>query len=86
MKTENQFNTECHKVLARRSDRHGTFEDMDTCGAIVLMTIDPEDCDGWTQQVVDRNKKCCGAKRGHLGHMFESQMVSDETNQGACEH
>ena len=49
---------------------------MDTCGAIVL-TIDPEDRDGWTQQVVDRNKKCCGAKRGHLGHLFESQTVSE---------
>ena len=48
---------------------------MDTCGAIVL-TTDPEDCDGWTQQVVDRNKKCCGAKSGHLGHLFESQKVS----------
>ena len=56
VKTENQFNTECHKVLANRSDRHGTIEDMDTCGAIVL-TIDPENRDGWTQQVVDRDKK-----------------------------
>ena len=45
VKTENQFNTECHKVLANRSDRHGTIEDMDTCGAIVL-TIDPENRDG----------------------------------------
>ena len=49
---------------------------MDMCGAIVL-TTDPEDCDGWTQQVVDRNKKCCGAKSGHLGHLFESQKVSE---------
>ena len=40
-------------------------------------SIDPEDRDGWTQQVVDRNKKCCGAKRGHLGHLFESQTVSE---------
>ena len=47
--------------------------DMDTCGAIVL-TIDPEDRDGWTQQIVDRNKKCCGAKSGHLGHLIELQM------------
>ena len=38
-----------------RPDRHGTIEDMDTCGAIVL-TIDPEDRDGWTQQVMDRNR------------------------------
>ena len=49
---------------------------MDTCRAIVL-TTDPEDCDGWTQQVVDWNKKCCGAKSGHLGHLFESQKVSE---------
>ena len=55
VKTENQFNTECHNVLASRPDRHGTIEDMDTCGAIVL-TIDPEDRDGLTQQVVDKNK------------------------------
>ena len=38
---------------------------------------DPEDCDGWTQQVVDRKKKCCGAKSERLGHLFESQMVSE---------
>ena len=49
---------------------------MDTCGAIVL-TIDPEDRDGWTQQVVNRNEKCCGAKSGPLGHLFESQMESE---------
>ena len=49
---------------------------MDTCGAIVL-TIDPEERDGWTQHVVDRNKKCCGAMSGHHGHLFESQMVSE---------
>ena len=61
VETEDQFNIECHKVLASRSDRHATIEDMDTCGAIVL-TLDPEDRDGWTQQVVNRNKKCCGAK------------------------
>ena len=73
VKTEDQFNTECQKVLESRSDRHGTIADTDTCGAIVLTTV-PEDCDGWTQQVVDRNKKCCGAKSGHFGHLFESQM------------
>ena len=39
--------------------------------------IDPEDRDGWTHQVVNRNKKCCGTKSGHLGHLFESQMVSE---------
>ena len=79
VKTQNQFNTECHKVLANRSDRHGTIADMDTCGAIVL-SIGPENRDGWTQQVVDRDKKCCGAKSGHLGHLFESQMVSERQN------
>ena len=49
---------------------------MDTCRATFL-TTDPEDCDGWTQQVVDWNKKCRGAKSGHLGHLFESQKVSE---------
>ena len=63
-------------MLASRSDRHGTIADMDTFGVIVL-TTDPEDCDGWTKQVVDRNKKCCGVKSGHLGHLFESQEVSE---------
>ena len=76
VETEDQSNTECQEVLAIRSDRHGTIADMDTCGAIVL-TTDPEDCDGWTQQVVDRDKKCCGAKSDGLGHLFESQMVSE---------
>ena len=75
VETEDQFNTECHKVLAGMFDRHETIVDMDTCRAIDKMT-DPEDCDGWTQQVVDRNKKCCGAKSGHLGFLFESQKVS----------
>ena len=75
VKTENQFKTECHKVLASRSDRHGTIEHVDTCATIVL-TIDLEDRDGWTQQVVDRNKKCYGSKSGHLGILFESQKVS----------
>ena len=60
VETEDQFNTECLKVLASRSDWHGTMADMDTCEVIVL-TTDPEDCDGRTQQVEDRNKKCCGA-------------------------
>ena len=76
VETEDQYNTECQKVLASRSDRHGTVADMDTCRAIDT-TTDPEDCDGWTQQVVDRNKRCCGARSGHLGHLFESQKVSE---------
>ena len=71
-----QSNIERQKVLASRSDWHGSIADMDTCGAIVL-TTDPEDCDGWTQQVVNRSKKCCGAKGGHLGHQFESKKVSE---------
>ena len=75
VETEDECNIECHKVLAGIFDRHGTIADMDTCRAIDKMT-DPEDCDGWTQQVVDRNKKCCGAKSGHLGFLFESQKVS----------
>ena len=75
VETEDQFNTECHKVLAGMFDRHETIVDLDTCRAIDKMT-DPEDCDGWTQHVVDRNKKCCGAKSGHLGFLFESQKVS----------
>ena len=50
---------------------------MNTCRAIDV-TTDPEDCDGWIQQVVDRNKKCCGAKSGFLGHLFESQKVSEK--------
>ena len=78
MEIEDPFNIECHKLLAGFFlDRHGTIVDMDTCEAIVL-TIDPEECDGLTQQVVDRNKKCCGTKSGHLGHLFESQMVSEK--------
>ena len=31
---------------------------------------------------MDRDKKCCGAKSGHLGHLFESQMVSERQNFG----
>ena len=79
VETEDQSNTECQKVLASRSDRHGTIADMDTCRT-TDMTTDPEDCDGWTQQVVDRNNKCCGAKSGHLGHLFELQKVSERTS------
>ena len=45
VETEDQFNTECHKVLAGMFDRHETIADMDTCRAIDRMT-DPEDCDG----------------------------------------
>ena len=74
VETEDQSNIECHKLMAGICDRHETVVDMDTCGAIVL-TKDRED--EWTQQVVDRNKKCCGTKSEHLGHLFESQMASE---------
>ena len=74
VKIEDQFNTECHKVLAGTFDRHETIVDMDSCRAVDMMT-DPEDCDGWTQQVVDRNKKCYGAKSGYLGILLESQKL-----------
>ena len=47
-----------------------------TCRTIVL-AAGPEDRDGWTQQVVDWNKECPGAESGHLGHLFESQKVSE---------
>ena len=71
MESEEQFYIECHKLLAGIFDRHGTIVDMDTCGAIVLR-IDPEERYGLTQ-----HKKCCGTKSGHLGHLFDPQMVSE---------
>ena len=75
--TEDQSNNERQRALASRPDRHGNIVSVYTCSAIVL-TADPEDCDEWTQQVVDWNKKCCGAKSGHLRHLFESQKVSED--------
>ena len=39
------------------------------------LSADPKDRQVWAQQVVDRNKKCCGANSEHLGHLFESQKV-----------
>ena len=54
-------NTERQRVLASESDRNGTIADVDTCRVIDL-TTDPENCDALTQQVVDWNKNCCGAK------------------------
>ena len=70
-------NTECQKVLANMSDRHGNNANVGTCRAIDT-TKDPEDFDGWTQQVVVWKKKCCGAKSGQLGHLYESQKVSED--------
>ena len=64
-------------VLASRPDRHGADVNACMCRTIVL-AADPEDRDEWTQQVVDWNKKCVGAKSGHLGHLFESQKVSED--------
>ena len=83
VKIVNQFNTECHKVLASRSDRHGTIADMDTCGAIVL-TIDSEDRDGFCQQlcahvggvgfVCLRHQSCVPSCRGFSHTVSFSQV------------
>ena len=75
VETEDQFNTECQKVLAGVFDRHESIVYMDTCRAIDKIT-NPNSCDGWTRQVVDWNKKCCGAKIGRLGILFESRKAS----------
>ena len=40
----------------------------------IVLAADPEERDGWTQQVVDWTKKRPGAKSGHL---YESQKVSE---------
>ena len=48
-----------------------------TCRTIVL-AADPEERDGWTQQVVDWNRKRPEAKSRHLGHLFEPQNVSED--------
>ena len=74
VETEDQFNTECHKVLAGISDRHVTIADMDTSGAIVL-TTDPEDCDDGLSRLWTGTRS--GAKSGHLGLLFGSQKVSE---------
>ena len=58
VETEDQINTECQKMLASRSDWHGTIADMDTCGAFVL-TTDPEDWNGW-------NSASCGQEQEML--------------------
>ena len=72
------------RVLASRPDRTRVDVNACTCRTIVL-AVDLEDRDGWTQQVVYWNKKLPGAKSGRLGHLFESQKVRESTNQGACE-
>ena len=75
--TEDQSNAKRQRELASRPDRHGADVNADICRTIVL-AADPEDRDEWTQQVVDWNKKCLGAKSGHLGHLFESQTMSED--------
>ena len=63
--------------LASRPDQTRVDVNACTCRTIVL-AAGPEDRDGWTQQVVDWNKKRHGAKSGHLGHLFEAQKVSKD--------
>ena len=45
VETEDQFNTECQKVLAGVFDRHESIVYMDTCRAIDRIT-NPNNCDG----------------------------------------
>ena len=75
--TEDQSNAKRQRVLASRPDRHGADVNADTCRTIAL-AADPEDRDEWSRQVADWNKKCSGAKSGHLGLLFESQKVSED--------
>ena len=75
--TGDQSRDKRQRVLASRPDRIRVGVNACTCRTIVL-TTDPKDRDGWTQQVVDRNKKCYGAKSGHLGHLFEEQKLSED--------
>ena len=63
-------------MLTSRPDRTRVDVNACTCRTIAL-AADPEDRDGWTQQVVDWNKECPGAKSGHLRYLFESQKVSE---------
>ena len=65
------------RVLASRPDQIGADVNACTCMTSVL-AAGPEDRDGWTQQVVDWNKKRFEAKSRHLGHLFESQKVSED--------
>ena len=74
--TDDQSNAKLQRVLASRPDRHGADVNADTWRTIVL-AADPEDRDEWTRQVVAWNKKCFGSKSEHLGHLFESQKVSE---------
>ena len=78
VETEDKFNTEMPQGAGRhvRSARNH-------CGHGHVQSDRQDDrsqkiVNGWTQQVVDRNKKCCGAKIGHLGILFESQLANIE--------
>ena len=46
--------------------------------ATIVLAADPEDRDDGLSRSLDWNKKCFGAKSGHLGHLFESQKVSED--------
>ena len=76
MEIGNQSNDKRLVVLASRPDR--TRDDVNACKCRrIVFAACPEDRDGWTQLVVDWSKKRSGAKSGHLGHLFESQKVSE---------
>ena len=49
---------------------------MDTCGVIDLKT-DPEDCDGGFSRLWTGTRNAVEPRSGHLGHLFESQKVSE---------
>ena len=59
--TRNQSRDKRQRVLTGRPDRTGVDVNACRCRTIVL-AADPEDRDGWTQQVMDWNKKRPGAK------------------------
>ena len=77
--TGEQSRDERQRVLASRPDRTGVDVNACTCRTIVS-AAGPEDRDGWTQQVVDRTKKCRGAKSGHLGHLLEKERPMTTRN------
>ena len=58
------------------------------CGVIVL-TTDPEDRDGWTQHVVDRNKKCCGERQikelANIGKLEVAEIMLQEARAQATQ-
>ena len=44
----------------------------------VVLAVMPDDQGRWTQRVIEWDKKYFGAKSGHLGHLFQSQKVSED--------